>query len=290
MLKLFTDTDCDITPAIAKEYDMTLISMPYTIGDEVFFPYESWDEFDSHAFYDLLRAGNMPSTSAQGEDVYIKAFEPVLAAGDDILYVHFSAAMSATFSSMEKAKETLLAKYPGRRIERVDTKGISALSFLIVTDLAKEAKKGKTMDELLAWANTEVDRYGIYFFADDLKFFKRSGRVSGLAAMMGTLVGIRPIIYIGEDGKMTSIGTERGRYKAMMRLLNYYKDLCDQKETGRICIAHTDNQELVDEFIEALHEEIPEFKGEIEVHLVNPTIGSHCGPDALGIAFHCSHR
>ncbi|MBR0303120.1 MAG: DegV family protein, partial [Clostridia bacterium] len=96
MLVLFTDTDTDITPKMAKEYGYNLISMPYTIDGETIYPYVYFEEFDAHAFYDRLRGGALPTTSAIGKDAYIKYFEPHFEAGNDILYVHFSRAMTAT--------------------------------------------------------------------------------------------------------------------------------------------------------------------------------------------------
>ncbi|MBQ7060831.1 MAG: DegV family EDD domain-containing protein, partial [Clostridia bacterium] len=211
MLKLFTDTDCDVTPEIAAEYGYSLISMPYSIDGVTTYPYVDFDEFDAHAFYDLLRAGALPNTSAISREKYVEAFEPVFAAGDDILYVHFSRAMTATFDAMDQAVAGLLEKYPGRRFYEIDTKGITIVSLNIVLEVGDMVKAGKTVEEILEWAKTEVDKFAIYFFADDLKFFKHSGRVTGLKATMGTMLGVRPIIYMNSEGKMDSIGTERGR-------------------------------------------------------------------------------
>ena len=219
MLKLFTDTDCDVTPELAKEYGYSLISMPYAIDGKTVYPYEDFDTFDSKAFYDLLRAGAIPNTSAISRERYVAAFEPVFAAGDDILYVHFSRAMTATFDAMDQAVQELLQKYPERRFYDIDTKGITIISLNIVLEVGDMVKAGKPVEEIMEWAKTEVDHFAIYFFADDLKFFKHSGRVSGLAALMGTLIGVRPIIYMSAEGKMVSIGSEHGRPRAIARLL-----------------------------------------------------------------------
>ena len=227
MLVLFTDTDTDLTPKEAKEYGYHLISMPYAIDGIETRPYEDFQEFDSHSFYQKLRDGVLPSTSAINPMNYKEYFEPVFAAGDDILYVHFSGAMSATFDSMDQAVKELSAEYPERKFYTVDTKGITIGSLNIVKEIGDLYKAGKGAEEILAWAKEEVDRFAVYFFADNLTFFRRSGRVSGLAGVMGNMIGVRPIIYMDENGQMVSIGKERGRMKAIARLVDYVGDLAD---------------------------------------------------------------
>lgn len=289
MLILFTDTDTDITPEIAEKYGYKIISMPYSVDGTTVYPFVDYDKFDSRKFYDMLRDGALPTTSAISEEQYIKYFEPVFADGDDILYVHFSRNMTATFDAMDKAVAVLCEKYPERRFYEIDTKGISALSLLIVEEVGEQYKTGKSVDEILAWAKEEVDHYAIYFLADDLKFFKHSGRVSNLAGTMGTLLGIRPIIHINEEGKMISIGKEKGRAKAIDRIVSYVEELGDDVKNHRIVIGNTDAPELLDDVKAALRKKFGDDLV-IEECVTNPTIGSHCGPDSVGVAFHAIHR
>lgn len=289
MLKLFTDSDCDVTPEIAKAYGAELISMPYSIDAKTTYPYVDFETFDDHAFYDLLRTGVLPNTSALSEEQYRNYFEPVFAAGDDILYVHFSAAMTVTFDVMNKVVEELLAKYPERKFYSVDAKGITTLGLGISLEVLDLYKAGKTAEEIVAWAKDEVDHFAMYFFADDLKFFKHSGRVSGLAATMGTLLGIRPIIHMSAEGQMVSIGKEKGRAKAMDRLVQYVEELGDHIEDHRILIGHTDAPEIAREIADMLREKFGKDL-RIEIVPVNPTAGSHCGPNGVGICFHAIHR
>lgn len=289
MLTFFSDTDCDITPKECVQYGIKLISMPYTVDDKVIYPYIDWQEFDAHAFYDMLRRGTMPTTSAMSEEFYVKTFEPEFAAGNDILYVHFSSATSNTFTIMNQALEKLLKKYPERKFHHIDTLGITALSYNIVLEVADLLKEGKTPEEVVEWAKAEVPKFPMYFFADDLKFFRRSGRVSGLAATMGGLIGIRPIIHLDDTGTMVSIGKETGRAKAIARLVQYVVDLGDNVKDHRVVIGHTDVPEIA---AEAERQLKAKFGDDLNVIIqnVNPTIGSHCGPNALGICFHAIHR
>ena len=288
MLKIYTDTDTDITPAIAAEYGYKLISMPYSVDAKTVYPYEDFQEFDAHAFYDMLRGGVLPTTSAISKERYIAYFEEDFKEGNDILYVHFSRAMTNTFDVMDQAVAELKEKYPGTRFEEIDTKGITTISYAIVREVGDLLKAGKTLDEVLDWAKTEVDKFAMYFFADDLKFFRRSGRVSGLAAAMGTLIGVRPIIHMSQEGKMVSVGTEKGRIKAMNRLVNTVADLGEDIAAHRICIGHTDAPEIARELGRIIEERFGPQK--IEYVYVNPTAGSHCGPNGVGVCFHAKNR
>lgn len=289
MLVLFTDTDTDITPKQAKEYGYHLISMPYAIDGENVYPYEDFDEFDAHAFYQKLRDGALPTTSAISTQRYIDYFEPVLKNGDDILYVHFSRNMTASFDNMDQAIEQLKEKYPERTVYTIDTKGITLMSLIIVLAVGDLYKEGKSIDEIMEWSKTEIDHYACYFFADDLKFFRRSGRVSGLAGTMGTLLGIRPIIYMNEEGKMVSVGKEKGRVKAMERLISFVDQLGDDVKNHRILIGNADAPDIAEEIGAMLKEKYGDDLM-IQYVSVNPTAGSHCGPDTVGLGFHSKAR
>lgn len=197
--------------------------------------------------------------------------------------------MTNTFTFMNQAVEKLLKAYPERHFYHIDTKGISITCLSMALVIGEMAKEGKDIREILHFAETEVDHFATYFFADDLKFFQRSGRVSGLSATMGSLLGIRPIIYINDEGKMVSIGKEKGRKKALDRLIGYMEELGDDIGKYRVLVGHSDNAELA----ELLKQKIRERFGadlEIVTSVVNPTIGSHCGPDAIGVCFHAKHR
>ncbi len=289
MLVLFTDTDTDITPSEAKEYGYRLISMPYSIDGVTTYPYVDFEEFDAHAFYEKLRGGVLPTTSAISVEQYKKYFEPVFAEGDDILYVHFSRAMTATFDAMDEAVAALKEKYPERAFYEIDTKGITIGSLNIVKEAGDLYKAGKTAEEILAWAKEEVDRFAVYFFVDDLKFFRHSGRVSGIAGTMGTLLGIRPIIHMNAEGKMVSVGKEKGRAKAMARLVGIVDELGDHVADHRVIVGHSDMEDVADQVIEELKKRYGDSL-RVEKTLVNPTAGSHCGPNGVGISFHAIHR
>lgn len=289
MLTLFTDTDTDFTPAVAEEYGYKLISMPYSIDAKTFYPYEDSETIDLHAFYDGLRNGVLPTTGGISAERYKNYFRPEFEKGNDILYVHFSAAMTITFRAMDEAVAELLKEFPERKFYHIDTMGITIVSYNIVREIGDMIKAGRTVDEVLAWADREVLHFAQYFFADDLRFFKRSGRVSGIAATMGTLVGIRPIICMNDEGKMVSIGKERGRANAMDRLVKVVEALGDDIKNHHFIIGHTDAPELAAELKDMLHKRFGDDLL-IETVVTNPTAGSHCGPNGVGVSFHAKSR
>lgn len=289
MLVLFTDTDTDITPAQAAEYGYQLISMPYSIDGVTTYPYEDFDVFDAHAFYDQLRSGVLPNTSAISSQRYREYFEPFFQKGDDILYVHFSRNMTATFDNMDVAVKELLTQYPDRKFYEIDTMGITLCSLMTVLEVGDLYKEGRTAEEILDWAKTAVGKVGCYFFADDLKFFRHSGRVSGIAGTMGTLLGIRPIIYMNDEGKMVSVGKEKGRAKAIDRLVKTVEELGEDVKDHRVLIGNADCRDIAEEIERLLKER---FGSDLRTMIVdvNPTAGSHCGPNTAGVCFHAKRR
>ncbi len=289
MLVFFTDTDCDITPDIAKEYGFGLISMPYFVNEKEINPYVDWQDFNSKEFYDMLRGGVIPKTSAISPSKYIEYFEPHFKAGNDIIYVHFSKNMSGTFNAMNLALEELYEKYPERKFYSIDTKAITALSYLIIKEIGKLYKEGKTALELIKWAETEVQKYAIYFYVDDLTFFRQSGRVSGLAGVFGNLLNIHPIIHINSDGIMTNITKARGKNNTINKIIEMIDEIQDNIASHKIIVAHSDAYDIAllvkNKLIEKYGEGL-----DIEFVVVNPTAGSHCGPNCVGVAFHAKHR
>ena len=137
MYSLFVDSDSDMTPSICKKYGAHLIIMPYTINNQEVRPYVDFDKFNGKEFYDILRKGTLPVTAALPPQAYIDYFEPEFKKGNDILYVHFSSAMSGTFNSMRLALEELKEKYPERKLTLIDTKGITLGSYNICLSIGE---------------------------------------------------------------------------------------------------------------------------------------------------------
>ena len=286
---LFVDSDCDVTLEEAKSYGAEFISMPYSEDDKEIYPYVDWKEFDHHHFYDRLRHGKMSTTSALNAENYKAYFRPFFEKGLDILYAHFSSAMSASFGYMQKGVEELLEEFPERKFYEIDAKGITIGAYSLIREIMKRYKEGYSAEQLVKYGEDNVQKFAVYFFADNLKFFARSGRVKGITALMGNIFGVRPLIYMNEEGKMVSIGKAKGRTKALEALVQYVEDLGEDLKDYPVVIASADNEELS----HALGDMIKEKFGE-DIHIdylqVNPTAGAHCGPDTVGISFRAKHR
>ena len=289
MLKIYTDTDTDILPEDAKKYGYKVISMPYIVNGEEIKPYEDFEVFEYAEFYNRLRNELLPKTCAISSEEYKRYFEEDFKQGNEILYVHFSRAMSGTFNAMEIAVKELKEKYPNAKFYTVDTKGITILSNIIVKEIGDLYLEGKGIEEILKWAEENVDKYATYFFADSLSFFAKSGRISNFSKVMGTLIGVKPIIYMDAKGTMTNIGIERGRIKAMNKLISYFDELAVEPTKHRIVIGHADALDMAKDLGNKLNEK---YNNELNIEyvVVNPTAGSHCGPDTIGIAFFAKHK
>ena len=157
------------------------------------------------------------------------------------------------------------------------------------TGKKKKIIKGKTAEEIVAWADEHVKHFATYFYADTLDYFAKSGRVSNAAKFFGNLIGIKPIIYMDDEGKMTSLSKERGKNKALNRLLEYFKELSIETYDHRVIIGHSDALDLAQKLGNMLQEQ---YGGnlKIEYAVVNPTAGSHCGPDCIGVCFYAKHK
>ena len=289
MLKIYTDTDTDILPEDAKKYGYKVISMPYIVNGEEIKPYEDFEVFEYAEFYNRLRNELLPKTCAISSEEYKRYFEEDFKQGNEILYVHFSRAMSGTFNAMEIAVKELKEKYPNAKFYTVDTKGITILSNIIVKEIGDLYLEGKGIEEILKWAEENVDKYATYFFADSLSFFAKSGRISNFSKVMGTLIGVKPIIYMDAKGTMTNIGKERGRIKAMNKLISYFDELAVEPTKHRIVIGHADALDMAKDLGNKLNEK---YNNELNIEyvVVNPTAGSHCGPDTIGIEFFAKHK
>ena len=280
MLHIFVDSDCDITKAQAEEYGVSLISMPYFIGEKEVYPYVDFEEFEPHAYYNMLREGTIPTTAALSPANYKEIFEPAFAKGDTILYIHFSNAMSLTFDNMEKAISELKEKYPDVRFEHFDTMSMTTGAYVIVKEMLERYKKGATIDELIKWGEEERQHFACYFFADDLKFFRRSGRVSGFSAFMGGM---------NEKGIMGSFGKAIGQANALKTMVKFVEELGEDIKNYTFVVGHTDAPLLVKKMCEMLKAKFGEDLN-IEKVPCNPTAGAHSGPGGVSVAFHAKHR
>jgi DegV family protein with EDD domain len=228
-----------------------------------------------------MRKGASAKTSALNMNDYVDIFEPVLANGDDVLYVSFSHKMSGTFNSLNLAKEELLAKYPERKITVVDTENISMGAGIIVYYAAKLHNEGASDDEVIKFVEDIRERSSCYFTVGDLEYLKRGGRLTSFKALMGTLLNLKPIIKC-IDGKLENIEKAKGRKKSIFTLIDYLEK--DEVDTSYpIVVITADSPEDEEIIYNSIKEKYPD--ADIWRQLIGPVVGSHCGPDTLGVVF-----
>ena len=280
MSKFFCDSNCELWFDKVESLGINYISMPYTVGDNEYY-YDLGKNTDNRKFFEDMRKGAVPKTSALNMQNYIDYFEPVLKQGEDIIYVTFSHKMSATFESMAKAIEQLKQTYPERTVSVVDTKHISMAAGIVVYFAAKLHNDGASDEEVVKFVESFRERVKCYFTVSNLIYLKRGGRLSSFKAFVGTLFDIKPIIS-NIDGKLENIEKSKGRKKSLKDLTGYLeKDKVDLSYP--IVIMNADCDPDSDYTVSAIREKYPD--AEIWEQLVGPVIGSHCGPDTIGVIF-----
>ena len=288
MYQLFCDSNCELWHTTIKELGLNLIRMPYTLETQQELFYDMGEKHDFKGFFDKMRAGAVPKTQALNEFNYLEYFEPVLARGEDIYYITFSHQMSGTFNSMKSAIEQLKEKYPEREIRFKDTKMISLGSGMATYYAALEYKNGATMDELDAFLEEFITHTAMYFVVDDLTYLYRGGRVSGTSRFVGNLLGIKPILYVNEEGRILNIDKVKGMKKAMTTLIGYMKAKGIELEKYKVGILQADCEDLANQFATLIKETFGDL--DILIQPVGPVIGSHCGPGTLGLVFHAKEK
>ncbi|MFW5780399.1 MAG: DegV family protein [Bacillota bacterium] len=283
MSVLFIDTNCELWWEKAKELKLNnIIKMPYTICDEQHY-YDLGENYDPKKFFDLVRQGNTPFTSCLNPENYKEYFEPFFKKGEDILYISFSDQMSATFESMDKAVKELKEKYPDAKFTRFDTKAISMAAGLAVYEAAKMYNDGKSFEDILKFLQNFIYKVNAIVTPESLKYLKRGGRLSSSQANLGTLLQIKPIIKLNDNGKLVSATKVNGRKKALNVLaeevINNVRDI----EKYPIVLLDADAKEEIDVIEKKIKAALP--KAEIWSQPVGPVIGTHCGPGTIAVCY-----
>ena len=287
MSVLFTDTDCEIWFTDVDKYDIKVIGMPYTLdGVERF--YDMGRNTDFKLMYDRMREGAMPSTSALNPQDYLDYFEPVLASGEDILYIHFSDKLSGTFNHMKLALDELKEKYPERKVTLFNTRSICYGAGFQVLVAAKMHKEGKSDEEIVSFLEDFSSHVVTAFVVDSLAHLKRGGRISATSAVIGGLLNIKPLIKITNDGTLEKYATAKGMRKAISMMVQDCVAKIDKIDEYSVCILNADNKEIADYAENLLKEKLNGVK--IEHLPIGPVIGAHCGPGTVGLVYYANER
>lgn len=282
-----TDSDSDLPYRLKVAYDIPVVYMPYSLDGKEYYD-DLGQSIDHKTYYDKMRAGAVPVTASLNQAAYEEIFEPIFADGKDILFIAFSSKMSSTIVAMHSALEELKEKYPTRKYRVVDTLSISAPQTILVIKAHRLYMEGKSMDEVADWVEANRMRTQAWVTVDDLKYLKRGGRIKPVAAAMGTMLNIKPIIIESRDGLMVSVDKVRGRHKALSYLAEKTAENIEDPQEAETIIIHADAPEDATQLKERVEQLIPGI--EIAIENVGPVIGAHCGPGTLAICFFGKER
>ena len=278
-----TDSDSDLPFRYVEELDLSMVYMPYIVDGK-----EYMDDLGRSGtqkeYFDNMRAGAAPSTSLLPLGAYLEIFEPVFASGKDILFVAFSSQLSGTIQNVYAACEELLEKYPERKMIVVDTLSISVPQSLLVLKAHELYRAGKPMEEVAQWLEENKLRAQAWFTVDDLKYLRRGGRISAVAAIAGTMLDLKPIITETCEGKLVSTDKVRGRKSALRLLAEKAAENIEDPANAMPVIIHADAPEDAERLKKLVMEKVPGLP-EIQTWYVGPVIGAHCGPGTVAICF-----
>lgn len=283
--RIFTDTGCDLPDTMFQELNLTVVPLNVLYKGETYTTYtEQWLK----ELYAGLRAGEKATTSAINPDGWATAMEPVLAAGEDVLVLAFSSGLSTTYQSAVIAAEELKEKYPDRKIRVVDTLCASLGQGLLVWYACQKRDAGLTLDEVADWVKENKLHLCHNFTADDLMYLKRGGRVSAATALAGTLLQIKPILHVNNEGKLISIGKARGRKASIQAICDKVGELGIPGANDTIFICHGDCLEDA-KTLEAMLKKKYGTKN-VFIYYIGAVIGAHAGPGTMSVFFLGEHR
>jgi len=277
-----TDSDSDLPFHLKEKYDIPVVYMPYALNGKEYFD-DLGQMLDHKSYYDMMRAGASPVTSALNEESYLEYFEPILKNGKDLLFVAFSSKLSCTLQAVYSAREQLLEKYPERKFVVVDTLRISGPMTLLVLKGHEMYRAGKSIEEVASWLESNKLRAQAYFIVDDLKYLKRGGRISATAATVGTMLDLKPIISEAADGTLTSNDKVRGRKKALAFIVDKMLESRPDPEESPIIVLNADSLEDAQRAKAMVEQKLP--GADVLIENVGPVIGAHAGPGTIALCF-----
>ena len=262
---------------------ISLLPCEYTVDGE---PQTYWgdvDSFDAHEFYEGLKIGKTVRTSLLNTQLFLSRFGTILTKGTDIIYISMSSGISGTYNAARLAAEELMELYQGRFVHVVDSLGCGFGSGLLAVKAAELSKQGMSARVAANILDQEVPHCCQYFTVDDLSFLKKTGRVSGMTAKIGTVLNIKPVLFGDPTGHIISCAKVRGRRKAIETLVKKYEEKRIKSGEQRICISHGDCLEDAEILAGLVRNITPECPITICQH--EPFSGAHVGPGRPGLFF-----
>ena len=280
---LITDSSADLSQEMVQELGVTVLPLSFTIQGKVYRNYPDNREMDLPLFYDMLRAGELATTSAVNVAEYTQAVEPILQEKKDVLILAFSSGLSSTYQASVLAAEELREKYPDRKIYTVDTLCASMGQGLLVYLAVQEQRKGRSIEEVRDWAESTKLHLCHQFTVDDLHFLKRGGRISATTAVVGSMLQIKPVLHVDNEGHLINIGKARGRQASLKALVDKMEKTVTEEGKKTVFISHGDCRKDAVAVADMVRERFG--TQDIRINYVGPVIGAHSGPGTLALFY-----
>ena len=286
--RIVTDSGSDLSARMIRELEVEMIPlhsiMKSSKGDDTL----DGNKLELPEVYALLRQRYSATTSAVNVDAFTEAFEAILKEGDDVLYLGLSSGLSATYHASELAAEDLAAKYPERKIIVIDTLAASLGHGMLVYLAVQKKREGASIEETRDYILEKVPQTCHWFTVDDLFFLKRGGRVSATTAIVGTALGIKPVMHVDDEGHLIKKEIARGRKKSLAALCEKMKSTVISPEEQTIFISHGDCLEDAEYLADMIRREIG--VKEIIIDYIGSVIGTHAGPGTIALFYLGTHR
>ncbi len=280
---IFTDACCDLSQNLIKDTGVEILPLSYNLNDKsTAFSLQN-KEKEIKDFYDLIRQGNMPTTTQLNPAYATEAFRTCLAEGKDVLYLAFSSGLSGTYQSGKMAEAELKDEFPDRTIKIVDTLAASMGEGLLVWYASQKKKLGLSLNEVVDWVVANRNNLCHWFTVDDLHHLKRGGRVSSAAALIGSALSIKPILHVDNNGHLVPKNKVRGRKQSLDMLVNIMTKTAIDPSEQTVFISHGDCLDDA-KYVEKRIKEIHKTKN-IYINYIGPVIGAHSGPGTVALFF-----
>lgn len=275
-----TDTTCDLPQEYLSQHNIVLIPLYYSFNGQI---YGDKNEMEPKEFYDTMRKGAMPTTMAVNPDTAREVFTKLLDEGYDILHIAFSSGLSGSCSVAATTARELCEERPDAKIVVIDSLCASLGEGLLIYKATQLKESGMTLDELAAWLESNKLNLCHIFTVDDLHHLHRGGRVSKTAAIIGTLINVKPVLHVDNEGHLVPLVNVRGRKKSLISLVDQMEKRIKGYQNDIVFISHGDCLEDA----EYVASQIKERFGidQFIINYVSPTIGSHSGPGTVALFF-----
>lgn len=288
---IVTDTCCNLSQKLINTCNVKQIPLSYFLDGELYKMEDLGSEAKAYQeFYQALREGKTASTSMADRISIHQVLQAELEAGNDILYIGFSSALSGTFNNVYSVSEELRDAYPKNKVILVDSLAASAGQGLLVYLACQLRDKGKSLEVCAAELEELKDHIGAWFTVNDLNYLAKGGRISKTSAQIGSVLNIKPILHVDEEGRLIVRSKVRSRKKSLQFLLDVFdKTAVRPIDADHIFIGHGDCEEEAKEFARSLVERY-QLTGEPHIMFIDPVIGTHTGPGIIALFFCAQHK